>query len=128
MIRHNLSAALLVVLLACLLVPAPAAARPRPAGSVLLSWLQSLLGMPAKNGCRVDPFGRCLPGTATGPTTKNGCRLDPFGRCLPGTAAGSTTTENGCGLDPFGRCLPGETASPAGENGCGVDPFGRCVH
>jgi hypothetical protein len=37
--------------------------------------------------------------------TKNGCLIDPSGRCLPGTgSAPPAGTDNGCGLDPSGRC------------------------
>jgi hypothetical protein len=41
-----------------------------------------LAGAWAKNGCRVDPDGRCLDGLQA--PAKNGCRVDPFGRCAPG--------------------------------------------
>ncbi|HEV2854119.1 MAG TPA: hypothetical protein VHC97_15100 [Thermoanaerobaculia bacterium] len=35
-----------------------------------------------KNGCSVDPFGRCLDGSRT--ATDNGCRVDPDGGCTSG--------------------------------------------
>lgn len=57
----------------------------------------------AKNGCEVDPNGRCLPVGGTTVTTDNGCSADPSGRCLP---QGLTMTpENGCQVDPDGRCV-----------------------
>jgi hypothetical protein len=36
---------------------------------------------------------------------KNGCELDPYGRCLP---ASQTSTDNGCLIDPNGRCITGQ--------------------
>lgn len=33
--------------------------------------------------------------------TKNGCGMDPFGRC---NSAQPQQSENGCGMDPDGRC------------------------
>lgn len=33
---------------------------------------------------------------------KNGCELNPYGRCLP---ASQTSTDNGCLIDPNGRCI-----------------------
>lgn len=36
---------------------------------------------------------------------KNGCMIDPDGRCISGAApAQPTSTDNRCGLDPGGRC------------------------
>lgn len=35
---------------------------------------------------------------------KNGCELDPYGRCLSAT---QTSTDSGCLIDPNGRCLTG---------------------
>ena len=47
-----------------------------------LTWLWSLLERAwEKDGCLIDPNGRCLPGPVT---TKNGCVIDPNGRCLGG--------------------------------------------
>ncbi|HKI02636.1 MAG TPA: hypothetical protein VKK31_11710 [Thermoanaerobaculia bacterium] len=51
----------------------------------------------AKEGCRIDPSGRCLD-------DKNGCSVDPNGRCL---VVPEVTLKNGCSIDPYGRCLPG---------------------
>jgi hypothetical protein len=38
--------------------------------------------------------------------SKEGCRIDPDGRCSTGTAEPATQTETGCRIDPDGRCLP----------------------
>ncbi len=77
-------------------------ARPRPARTVAANSMESFSGFWSvlasfwtKNGCSVDPDGRCLP-------TKNGCSADPSGRCLP--AATTTTLDNGCSADPNGSC------------------------
>jgi hypothetical protein len=66
------------------------------------AWLWSFLGRAwTKEGCHIDPYGRCL----TSPqTTDAGCSIDPYGRCLPGT---QDDTDAGCMIDPYGRCLPG---------------------
>ena len=46
-----------------------------------LTWLWSLLERAwEKEGCSIDPYGRCLPEPVTAP--KNGCSIDPYGRCL----------------------------------------------
>ena len=56
------------------------------------------------------------------PANKEGCGMDPFGRCAP---APEEETEAGCGMDPFGGgCEPApQTQAKAG---CGMDPDGRC--
>jgi hypothetical protein len=59
--------------------------------------------------------------------TKNGCAIDPGGRCLPGAVpAPPAGADNGCGIDPHGICH--STAIPLlqADNGCGIDPDGRC--
>ena len=69
-----------------------AAPRPtdRPAGLLeaglapfarLLSFLARVW---EKNGCRVDPNGRCLDGLQAPAPADNGCSVDPNGRCAPG--------------------------------------------
>jgi hypothetical protein len=44
----------------------------------------------------------------TGDWEKNGCMIDPGGRCLQGTGAApappAAGQDNGCGIDPGGRC------------------------
>ena len=80
----------------------------RPADLFVRLW--SLLAQPwSKNGCELDPSGRCLP-LGSGPTAAdNGCEVDPNG-----------TTKNGCEFDPDGRYHPATA-----KNGCEVDPSGR---
>jgi hypothetical protein len=103
MVRSLLRRALPLLVL-CLLLAAPgiSTAAPRaqsPAGD-LLGWLRgALVSLWSKNGCQLDPNGRCV----TTATPKNGCQADPFGRCLDGLTT-APTTETGCELDPFGRC------------------------
>ena len=68
-----------------------------------------------------DVFGRLWNFLAR----KNGCQVDPNGRCLPqGTPLG--IGDNGCGLDPSGRCRDGQSPAPT-KNGCEFDPNGRCL-
>jgi hypothetical protein len=112
-----------VVLVALFLATTAVSAEPRPgagtrpAGIVASNPMESFSGFWSvlasfwtKNGCQMDPDGRCLP-------TKNGCSVDPDGRCLP--------IKNGCSVDPSGRCLPAATTTL--DNGCSVDPNGRCL-
>lgn len=118
MSRIPLAFRAVALLLALVVLPGSAAAEPPPrAGksnpvdssvaaplSSLWSWLASLW---EKNGCAIDPGGRCLPDTAPvqPALTDNGCGIDPWGRCLPGAApAQPASADNGCGLDPNGRC------------------------
>lgn len=74
-----------------------------------LGWLWGLLtGKWTKEGCTIDPYGRCLSSqTAPGSqlTPKEGCSIDPYGRCLNGP---QDTSDAGCSIDPYGRCLPGQ--------------------
>ena len=50
--------------------------------SRIWSFLQRL---ESKEGCGIDPFGRCANDLAQNPPiqAKEGCHIDPFGRCLP---------------------------------------------
>lgn len=49
-----------------------------------------------KEGCRIDPWGRCVTSTADA-----GCRIDPWGRCID-----LSTADAGCRMDPLGGgCL-----------------------
>lgn len=58
---------------------------------------------------------------------KNGCAIDPNGRCLPGTAPASPDgADNGCAIDPHGGCHSAASPLLAPGNGCGLDPWGRC--
>lgn len=68
--------------------------------SVLLSFLAGwggvgLQGVWLKEGCLIEPNGRCAPDTA------GGCMLGPNGACAPNPAA-----DAGYMLDPGGRCAP----------------------
>jgi len=55
--------------------------------------------------------------------SKNGCEMDPSGRCLHQDST-SVSGDNGCSVDPDGRCKTGQSAY---RNGCEVDPNGRCI-
>ena len=58
----------------------------------------------SKNGCQVDPSGRCLGQSTVQPAGDNGCQVDPDGgRCLARSTV-QTTADNGCEVDPDGRC------------------------
>ena len=59
----------------------------------------------------------------TVPIAKEGCGMDPNGRCVP---APTPQAKEGCGADPSGRCLPAATPTPQADGGCGADPDGRC--
>jgi hypothetical protein len=92
-LRLRLTALVLVVALA---VPCAAAATPKqgrqPAAGLLGQiWLVLTsfwgTGVTPDSGCRMDPDGRCLPGSAAPApaiTPDSGCRWDPNGLCLPG--------------------------------------------
>ncbi len=105
----------------------------------LFARLWSLLAQPwYKNGCEVDPSGRCVPlssvpmagdnGCEVDPngTAKNGCELDPDGRYR-------AAAKNGCEVDPDGTTRNGCELDPNGgrrviaKNGCEFDPSGRCL-
>ena len=86
----RLSRMVLTLLLATLLVStaawAQSPARPLgPASSAfqdLFTRLWSFLTHSwSKNGCQVDPSGRCWTDQST-VQSKNGCELDPNGRCI----------------------------------------------
>ncbi len=81
---------------------------------LLTRFWNALTSLWGENGCSVDPFGRCIPGTRSGTsgattTGDAGCSVDPNGRCIPGTGEGTsgapTTGDAGCSVDPFGRCI-----------------------
>jgi len=56
-----------------------------------------------KTGCKIDPLGACINGSAAVPTGETGCGIDPFGRCATSTAE----SDIGCMIDPFGHCAAG---------------------
>jgi len=98
-----------LVLVALLGAPLTASAAPRVGGfrlqdsySDAVTWLWSLLASRlSKNGCSIDPLGRCL--TDPEQTTKEGCSIDPFGRCA---TVPEEPVKNGCMIDPSGiRCV-----------------------
>ncbi|HSS49164.1 MAG TPA: hypothetical protein VLX28_09465 [Thermoanaerobaculia bacterium] len=119
MSRIPLARSIVLLLLVLLFVAAPFASAAAPPdrtvrsatgrfeAPALLSWLMSwLTGVWEKNGCMIDPDGRCLAGTGAAPAPPAGGQ------------------NNGCGIDPDGRCNP--PALPAADNGCMIDPSGRC--
>src|SRR3954467_8880530 len=68
-----------------------------------LAW-RFITGGWMKEGCNIDPDGRCV----TTLPTKEGCNIDPSGYCLPGSpqvASPSTWTDVGCNIDPNGHCI-----------------------
>jgi hypothetical protein len=71
---------------------------PNPIDSLrnLLVSLWSTMGLGAgnKEGCDIDPLGRCI----TAPN-KEGCAIDPAGRCI------TAPNKEGCAIDPLGRCI-----------------------
>lgn len=74
----------------------------------------------------------------TGGWVKEGCRIDPSGRCVT-----TLPTKTGCTIDPAGHCISAPVIHPAGgapgsqrrdrrpvlrtKEGCHIDPSGRCV-
>lgn len=54
-----------------------------PFPEILNRFWNFLRGGEGKDGCHIDPHGRCT--TAQSPETqrKDGCHIDPDGRCLP---------------------------------------------
>lgn len=81
--------AVLVSLIAVLATPLASAAvlqnggaKPVLATVELLDRVLSFLRPHLKEGCHLDPDGRCHTSTAQPPHIKEGCHLDPNGRCL----------------------------------------------
>lgn len=61
---------------------------------------------------------------------KEGCNIDPDGRCVNEPAqTPPLQPKEGCGIDPWGRCVnePAQTPPPQTEAGCNIDPWGHCV-
>jgi hypothetical protein len=66
--------------------PRPAArhSRTQAAAQAPLSWLwNALVSVWEKEGCHIDPYGRCTTITPQ-ETADAGCSADPYGHCLPG--------------------------------------------
>jgi hypothetical protein len=85
---------LLLVLISILATPWASATVPQgasvqpvqavePAALDLFSSIWSFVrGAGRKEGCNIDPSGRCTPQNPP-PRTKAGCHIDPWGRCIP---------------------------------------------
>jgi len=70
----------------------------------LFTGFWGFLGRLAKEGCTIDPHGRCLNDLS--PTQlDSGCGLDPHGLCL--TDPAPAQADAGCTIDPHGGCKPG---------------------
>ena len=121
MVRYTtLRTAAVLVFCGVLASPLATAAAPRPGGEPftvrlaaqdagdLFGWLKgALASLWSKNGCELDPNGRCL---------KDGCEVDPFG------------VKAGCQVDPDGRCLGALPSTGGTKAGCEIDPNGLCRH
>jgi hypothetical protein len=83
--------------------PQIAGARPVLITAELLDRVLSFLRPHLKEGCHLDPDGRCHTNMAQPPHTKEGCKLDPNGRCY---ASMAQPPYSGCKLDPNGFCVP----------------------
>ena len=101
----------LVPLIAVLATPGVSAAGPQTVGArpvlstaELLDRVLSFLRPHLKEGCKIDPDGRCYLSAAQPLQTKEGCHIDPNGRCRTSTAQ-PPPTKAGCHIDPDGRCL-----------------------
>lgn len=80
-----------LVLLTLLAAPWNAAAEPADFFSRLLRLLP---GLWEKEGCIIDPNGRCAPVPFDA-----GCIIDPHGQCAP------VAPDAGCIIDPNGGCI-----------------------
>jgi hypothetical protein len=67
----------------------------------------------------LDPLWSFLGSLGNAPATKEGCGMDPNGRCLP---AALPSSDAGCGMDPDGRCST--VPPPSSDAGAGWDPNG----
>jgi hypothetical protein len=83
--------------------PQTAGARPVLSTAELLDRILSFLRPHIKEGCKLDPNGRCHASTTQPPHTKEGCKIDPDGRCHVSTAQ---PPFSGCKIDPDGSCIP----------------------
>jgi hypothetical protein len=102
---------LLLVLVALVTTPWASAASPKPASP---RWMQAVEDVPLlgnfwsflrsawdKEGCNIDPNGRCIKETTQDP--KIGCNIDPNGHCIQEP---TPNPQIGCGIDPWGHCIP----------------------
>jgi hypothetical protein len=114
---HYISPRRIVLLAVLVLLIAPwASAAPRPGSTppastsvgigipdvLSLAW-RFITGGWMKEGCQLDPGGRCV----TPLPTKEGCHIDPSGYCLPASAPVSplNSSDLGCQIDPGGHCI-----------------------
>jgi hypothetical protein len=104
---------LAIVLLIAMALTSPSAFANSPSAAVT-QWSGVVASVPTE---RFAGFWSFLPSL----WAKNGCEVDPNGRCLSVRIGG----DNGCQVDPDGRCLP-RPSQAAGDNGCSADPKGRC--
>jgi hypothetical protein len=100
---------LIVVIALCAFLGAPATslAGPRSAARfsedrtanmpLLARLLNAVVSAWEKEGCSIDPYGRCAPKSQTTKDSQKsadaGCSIDPYGRCLTG-ALGARAPEN----------------------------------
>jgi len=85
--------------------------------------LTGALLIPNADGSNLlDHFWAFFSSIWSEPANKEGCGMDPSGRCTP---APGTETEAGCGMDPNGHCEPAPQAQT--KAGCGAAPDGRCT-
>jgi hypothetical protein len=83
-------------------------------------------------GGPVTAFGILVPDVLsqawsflTGGWRKEGCHIDPDGRCV--TPATPLQTKEGCHIDPNGgQCVTSAPPMSSADTGCQIDPFGRC--
>ncbi len=89
--------------------PVESKTAPRSAIERIEAWWNLFAVAWNKEGCRIDPWGRCVVNPATqAPTTHAGCGIDPLGLCVISLAKQtSSNTDAGCRIDPLGQCLPG---------------------
>jgi hypothetical protein len=120
-----------VLLAALLLLIAPwASAAPRHGNAqpVRISGIPDVLSLAwsfitggwMKEGCMIDPDGRCV----TPVQTKEGCTIEPDGRCV---ASSPVLHQKAPANNTSGS--HGRTRRPAlrTKEGCQVDPGGRCI-
>jgi hypothetical protein len=112
---HRTPRLVVALLAAILLAPALGAAgqarRTAPAPSLspagwlrllVATWLPPYSQLREKEGCTIDPNGRCAPKSGPAVAGLGGCTIDPNGHCQA-----TATVEGGCTIDPDGHCAPG---------------------
>jgi hypothetical protein len=75
--------------------------------NLMVAFWSYVTGLWGKEGCGLDPSGRCKADA--------GCGIDPHGLCGSSTATSPTTAKEGCGIDPDGRCTPTLPSSGSGS-------------